>query len=57
MSLVWKTPSGSESVATVQKLVTNDETVSATAAHARMIVAMIYRRRVVAMVITATVQI
>jgi hypothetical protein len=57
MSLAWKTPTGSERVATIQKLVTNDETVSATAAQARMIVAMINRRRVVAMVIAATVQI
>jgi hypothetical protein len=56
MSLVLKTPSGSERVATTQKLVTNDVTVSATAAQARMMVAMIKRRRVVAMVITATVQ-
>jgi hypothetical protein len=56
MSLAWKAPSGSERVATTQKLVTSDVTETATAAQARMIVAMMNRRRVVAMVITATVQ-
>jgi hypothetical protein len=56
MSLGLKAPSGSERVATTQKLVTNDVTVSATAAQARMIVAMIKRRRVVAIIISAAVQ-
>jgi hypothetical protein len=41
MLLGLKRPSGSERVAPTQKLVANDVTVSATAAQARMIVAMI----------------
>jgi hypothetical protein len=57
MVLSEKESSGSDKVASTQELVANDVTNSATAAQARMNVAMMKRRCVVAMLITETLDV
>jgi hypothetical protein len=57
MAFGAKELSGSERVASIQELVANDVISNATAAQAGIRVAMIKRRRVVAMLVTATTQI
>jgi hypothetical protein len=57
MVLAEKDLSGSDRVASTQELVANDVTSNATAAQARISVAIIKRRRVVAMLVTVTIQI